>query len=169
MSYETFDSPSALGKYWSLFFTDEPSFAVLLHCSHDILNEYRQLETPNLTKYLIDTLHFALSSYLHTQDFWGFLLSDTYFLQQEFAIDQVDLLCGIVTMLETFNAAGYQLPRECYSINAAILASAHSPCTALSKLLLTHCRFEYIVEFDESAIDGSAPMLDDGPCLVRDE
>lgn len=151
---------------------------VILHCSDRTMKEFidtwAATNSNTYTGYVLDVIHYALNSYLNSEDFWGFLLEDTYTMERVFAIDQADLIAGVLINLEIMNHAGFQLPYTCYMLHDAIDAMAHCHCTEATKRLLESCVFEifdgtrWYDTFQEEYVE-HVPQPDNGPELVRSE
>lgn len=70
----------------------------------------------SLMRYACDALEFACFAENATQSFWEYLLSETFVMEREYAVDQADVILYSLYLMEQLNADGIHLPKKCFQV-----------------------------------------------------
>lgn len=121
--------------------------------------------------YVIDILHLSLHSYKTTCNFWQFLFETTLEMEETMAIDQEDLVSGVLLMAEFLNQASIRLPSVMYDLHLARFEADMACVTTATALVLRRARFETLLVPTTPVDEGlpNVPIDDDGPSLVAPE
>lgn len=83
---------------------------------------YLSFEQSHLTGFAKDCLNAAMNGFKRGRPFWDLLFQETILLEEQYAIDQYDLVVTCLLLVEQWNHQGFILPKVCFDLSAARLS-----------------------------------------------
>lgn len=101
---------------------------------------YLSFQQSHLTGYAKDCLNIAMNAFRRGRSFWDVLFQESILLEEQYALDQYDLIVTCLLILEHWNHQGFILPKACFDLSQARLSQ--SPKTAHLEEFLRVSHFE---------------------------
>jgi hypothetical protein len=139
--FQEFERIEEIARYWKQVWGIEQNDIILIWFQVDVVEELTILK---LEKYALDVLHICFVNWHVHRDFWNILFKITYLMQNEWGVDQHELIIAILLKLEQLNNYfNLRIPDICLDFNRMnqILNCCPELCTRATQIVLTDLEF----------------------------